>query len=543
MQGRSSEHRAVARADELAGDDDRLVIPGYEIIAKLSSGGMGEILLAHRRSSYGFGKLFAIKTMRSDKLRRKDLRAMFLDEARLVARLDHPAVAQVYDFGEVEDTMYFAMEYVAGITFRKLIRTKEIPLPPAICARLIADACLGLHAAHELTDIQGHPLHVVHRDVSPVNLMLTYQGSVKLLDFGIAMMREREAPATAVGVLKGKLAYMSPEQRLGLPVDRRTDVYSASIVLYELLTRKRLFSGDGDFLVNWVDLTKNVAPPSTLVGPLPAGLDEILLKGLSYDAGDRFQDMRQLATELERVFDDARGETLHTFSERELRTQRVDHTNRMLALMTSSSGAHVGPMWSPEMTSPLTDSVSIEELSASGSSDGSFFPPPRSPSSASASSEVEQMATVQVDLPPLEETARERPAHIVAPQDPSEADFNEETVRVDPEFFVAHHDTVPTPSVVEPTPDESIAVEPTGDELISVDVDVADWASDAPVRPPRPRPERRLLDLVPIWPIVLSLIGGAAIVSAWLLIAQRHPSRVRASQPPARSAGATTPTR
>jgi eukaryotic-like serine/threonine-protein kinase len=308
-------------------------IPGFELIAKLSSGGMGDILLAHRKSSHGFEKLFAIKTIRGDKLYRPDVRAMFLDEARLLARLDHPSIAQVYDFGEADGTLYLAMEYVAGVTFGTLIKDTSIRLSPAVACRLVADVCWGLHTAHELRGADGELLGVVHRDVSPVNLLVTYSGGVKIIDFGIALMREREAPVTAVGVLKGKPSYMAPEQRHGERPDRRTDVYAACIVLYELLTRQKLFYVDITTPLTLDEMAARVGPPSRIAGLLPKGLDEIVLKGLAIEPRDRFQDARALKVALEAVIADVKGDTIQDFAEAELKSRREAHERLLKSLL------------------------------------------------------------------------------------------------------------------------------------------------------------------------------------------------------------------
>src|SRR5262249_40342824 len=157
------------------------------------------------------------------------------------ARLNHPGVATVHDFGEELNTLYMVMEYVAGLAFRDVF---ELRPPPAVAARAIAEACRGLHAAHELRDLSGTPLGLVHRDVSPDNLMLGYDGHVKVIDFGIALIKNRQAPVTEFGTVKGKPPYMSPEQVKNDAMDRRSDVFSLAVVLWEMLTNRSLFEGD-----------------------------------------------------------------------------------------------------------------------------------------------------------------------------------------------------------------------------------------------------------------------------------------------------------
>lgn len=303
-----------------------LSIAGFDILAKLSSGGMGDVLLARRRGAHGFEKLLAIKTIRGDLTRRPDIRAMFLDEARLSARLDHPTIAQVYDFGEDGDTLYLAMEYVPGIAFNKLLIKLGGALPPVLAMRMVAEVCRGLHAAHELRDLDGTALDVVHRDVTPGNLMFAFDGHTKILDFGIAFMKNRESPDTVVGEVKGKPSYMAPEQLRGQAPDRRADVYSVSVVLHELLTGRKLFTRETVVATVLAVETHAVAPPSAIVGPLPAGLDDIVLKGLERHPEDRFPDARAMAVALERaVAQQPDAESLETFVETALAADREAH--------------------------------------------------------------------------------------------------------------------------------------------------------------------------------------------------------------------------
>jgi serine/threonine protein kinase len=318
----------------VSGDHRRLVeIPGIEVVAKLGSGGMGDVLLARKRSSHGFEKLLAVKTIRSDRIQDEQGRAMFLDEARLVARIDHPAVMQVHDFGEADGIFYLTMEYISGMTFRELIDDGAIRLDPLVCARLVAEACWGLHAAHELTDLSGRPLGVVHRDVTPENLILTYSGRVKIVDFGIALMRERTAPVTQVGFVRGKPSYMAPEQRNGTAIDRRTDIYALALVMYELLTKKPLFRTAQVLDSGIAELARNVPAPSIEMTGVPKALDEIVLRGLAEDPKDRFGSAREMALALEALLSAAGSETLQAFADRELARHRAEHDARMAAML------------------------------------------------------------------------------------------------------------------------------------------------------------------------------------------------------------------
>ncbi len=222
-------------------------IGDYEILSALKSGGMGDVLLARRHGPAGFEQLCAVKTVRAELAATPVARAMFLDEARLLARLSHPGIAQIIDFGEASGVAFMVMEYVPGMSFRGL---SDKAAPPAVVCQAVAQACRGLHAAHELRDlIDGHLLGVVHRDISPDNLMLGYDARVKVLDFGIALVRGRQAPVTELGTLKGKPPYMSPEQLKNHALDRRSDVFSIAVVLWELLAREPLFRGDSIYAV------------------------------------------------------------------------------------------------------------------------------------------------------------------------------------------------------------------------------------------------------------------------------------------------------
>jgi len=322
------------------GQTGRLQIADYQVLTRISSGGMGDVLLVRRSGVHGFEKLAAIKIVRSNMPNFAEMRTMFLDEARLMARLNHPVIAQVYDFGEEANRLYLVMEYVPGISFDALIDRRP---PPVIAARAMADVCLGLHAAHRLTDLSGRPLGVVHRDVSPQNLMLNFDGCVKILDFGIALMRDRETRATQHGQIKGKPAYMAPEQLKNQPMDHRTDIFAASVVLYELLTGHRLFVGDNVYAVAKSIEESIIVPPSHLVGVLPPGLDEVVMKGLERRPEDRFQSALDMAQELANLVSKTEGETLEHFATHALAQDRIKHLEWLQQVISGTvEAAEVG---------------------------------------------------------------------------------------------------------------------------------------------------------------------------------------------------------
>jgi len=295
----------------------------YEILHELKSGGMGAVLLGRRRGPGAFAQLVAVKTIRADLAEATQARAMFLDEAAILARISHPGIATVHDFGEEAGTLYMVMEYVAGTSFRGLV---ELGLPPLIAAQAIAEAARALHAVHEARDHAGHAMGVVHRDISPDNLMLGFDGHVKVIDFGIALVRNRQAAVTEFGTIKGKPPYMSPEQLKNESMDRRTDVFSLGVVLHELLTGTPLFDGDSIYAVARAVEHQAIVPPSVARGaPLPNGLDAAVMGALARDVSQRTSTAAQLADALEHVIAHANEETIETWTERELAAPREAH--------------------------------------------------------------------------------------------------------------------------------------------------------------------------------------------------------------------------
>ncbi|MCE9578250.1 MAG: protein kinase, partial [Deltaproteobacteria bacterium] len=266
----------------------------YELVRFLASGGMARIYLARVSGVGGFERHVVLKTVRPERIEDDAYLAMFLDEARLLATLHHQHVAQVYEVGVADDGTYFlAMEYVHGETLRSVLgRAKKtgvrVPLDFALTA--VCAAASGLHHAHDRRGTDGQPLSIVHRDVSPSNVIAGYDGSVKLIDFGIAKAAARST-VTQTGYVKGKAGYMSPEQALGYPVDRRTDVFALGIVLYELTTQKRAFRAATEHESVQRMVRGQVTAPSKIVPGFPPELEDIILTALEVDPDDRFGDV------------------------------------------------------------------------------------------------------------------------------------------------------------------------------------------------------------------------------------------------------------
>jgi len=274
----------------------------YDILMEMAMGGMATLYLARIGGLEGFEKLVALKRIHDQLTCEEQFTEMFLDEARIAAKIHHPNVATVFDMGRVEGKLYLAMEYVHGEPLNRLVGTSirhDGGLTWHHGMRIVADAAAGLHAAHELTDASGDLLGVVHRDVSPHNILISYDGHVKVIDFGIAYAAERLA-STNTGTVKGKAAYMSPEQTMALPVDRRSDVFSLGIILWEVVLQQRLFRQDSE-AATLLKIRDGVVPkPRTILPDLPPEVEEIIVKALAYEPEDRYQTAADLGEALDR---------------------------------------------------------------------------------------------------------------------------------------------------------------------------------------------------------------------------------------------------
>ncbi len=281
----------------------------YTLVRRLARGGMGEVLLATQRGPDGFERRVAIKRILPQVSANRDFVTMFLDEARLVASFTHPNIVQIFDFGKIKRTYYLAMEYLQGASLNLVLRRSArrrqmIPIGHAV--KLVSQACLGLDYAHNYTSEQGAPLNLIHRDVSPHNLMLTYDGVVKLLDFGVAKAKSNVYETRGVS-LKGKIAYMSPEQiRAKGELDRRSDIFSLGIVLYELLTLKPPFPGQSDYEYMDAIVKRSPVDPREFNQDVDARLAEIVLRTLEKDPADRYPTARELVIDLEQFLVDRR---------------------------------------------------------------------------------------------------------------------------------------------------------------------------------------------------------------------------------------------
>ncbi len=278
----------------------------YRLCYRIASGGMASMYLARAHGPGGYEKLVALKRIHPHLAEHQAFVEMFLDEARIAARITHPSVCPVVEFGEEKGTYYIAMEYVVGETLGRVLRALsesperlEAPSHPALVASIIAGIAEGLHAAHELKGDDGKPLGVVHRDVSPQNLFVAYDGTVRIVDFGIARATGK-LHQTSTGTVKGKYAYMSPEQCRGQDVDRRGDVWALGVVLWELVTGRRLFRRPNDVETIFAVVSSPIPRPSDVRPGVPAELENVIMRALAREVGDRYPTARELGRDLNR---------------------------------------------------------------------------------------------------------------------------------------------------------------------------------------------------------------------------------------------------
>jgi serine/threonine protein kinase len=272
-----------------------------ELVLRIGRGGMATVWVARELGPGAKGeRLVAVKAMLAELADEPEFVRMFIDEVRLVRSIRHPNVVDVYEVGESRGVMWMSMEWVEGESLHTIIAEagKRRAIPPEMAVRIIADVAAGVHAAHELRDSSGVPRAVVHRDISPHNILIGTNGGIKLVDFGVAKALGRVSESTRAGQLKGKFGYMSPEQALGKPVDRRSDLFSLGIVLFELTTSRRLFRGESDVETLKLVISGQVPRPSTVDPSYPPDLERIVLRALEREPRLRYQSAAEFEHEL-----------------------------------------------------------------------------------------------------------------------------------------------------------------------------------------------------------------------------------------------------
>ncbi len=290
----------------------------YTLTRKLATGGMAELFLAKVQGAEGFERDLVVKRILPHFSEDADFVKMFIDEASLTSKLQHQNIVQIYDFDVVDQQYYIAMEYIDGEDLQNLIKdgnASRMPLSVAQCVAITMELAKGLHYAH-MKEHRGKPLNIIHRDISPHNAMVSYNGEVKLMDFGIAKAAERSTK-TQAGMVKGKVAYMSPEQARGKPLDGRSDLFALAIMLWEMLGNKRLFLRSNDFETLTAVLKETPARPSSLRPEVDQELDDIIMTALEKDREHRQKNVEEFDRELTRWYyknvQDLEAASLRTF--------------------------------------------------------------------------------------------------------------------------------------------------------------------------------------------------------------------------------------
>ncbi len=272
----------------------------YVLLEKIATGGMAELLKAKITGEHGFEKILAVKKIHSHFKSEQDMLSAFIDEARLAAQLQHQNIVQVVDFGHVNGDYFIAMEYLDGLDLATILRMATLsgaPLAIAHALYIVAKVCDGLHYAHFLKDGDGQPLNIVHRDISPANIFITHNGEIKVIDFGIARAASHNR-LTVAGSLKGKIRYMAPEQTIAGKIDRRVDIYAIGAMLYEILSGRPLFKGNGVEILELVKLG-HFTPPEQAIPNQAADLYRLLHKSLAADPEKRYPSCLAMLTDIE----------------------------------------------------------------------------------------------------------------------------------------------------------------------------------------------------------------------------------------------------
>ncbi len=280
----------------------------YQVLGALASGGMADVWLAKVSGPAGFDKLVVVKTIRPGLAQEPGFVDMFFNEARVAAALNHPNCVQIFDVGSDEGTAYIAMEFIDGFSLGRLLKRasdRQRPVPLPVVVRIVMDAAAGLEYAHGLADLKGKPMRLVHRDVSLDNILVSFVGQTKVVDFGIAKALTAQSPteSTRTGTVKGKHGYMAPEYLLGKAIDGRADLFGLGVVLYRITTGSRPFSGPTDASITNAVLHFEPVPPRKVNPELPPAVEAVVLRALRKDPSERFENARAMRKALERSVD------------------------------------------------------------------------------------------------------------------------------------------------------------------------------------------------------------------------------------------------
>ncbi|MBX3217468.1 MAG: protein kinase [Labilithrix sp.] len=330
----------------------------YELLVPIARGGMARVWAARQHGQRGFQKLVAIKTILPHLAEEPEFERMFLDEARIASGVHHPNVCEIYELGDDQRTLYLAMEWVSGDSLSRLLRAngKTEALDARVVARIVADACAGVHAAHELTDDDGRVLNVVHRDLSPHNVLLTADGVAKVCDFGVAKALGQLHEQTSAGQLKGKISYMAPEQVTGAAVDRRSDVFSLGCLLYEATTGVRPFKGEQDHMIMHAILNGELAPPTSFIRSYPPDLERIVLRALAHQPILRYPTAERMRFALEEFLTKGQLVTQSNVAQA-VRTRLGEQLERRKERIKQASSLAEQTGWDPANAGSTRDAV------------------------------------------------------------------------------------------------------------------------------------------------------------------------------------------
>jgi hypothetical protein len=489
-----------------------VMLDRYEVLCAIARGGMANVWLGRLRGKHGFERHVAIKTILPEYALDTNFQTMFLEEARIASGIDHPNVAKTLDLGEHHDALYLVMEYVDGDSLarvRKQLERMGVPMPLPLLLRILSDVCAGLHAAHELLGSDGVQLGVVHRDVSPPNVLIATNGAVKVIDFGVAKARDRLAEETGAGLAKGKARYMAPEQAMGRAIDRRADVYSVGAIAYEMFEHVGPYDGANDMarihaLITGGAITKMASSP-------PPAVQAFILRALSRDPGSRFQTCADLRDAIEAAMTAARlratSEDVAKFLA-EKTGSRIEERHSLVKMALDAAGER-------ERFRKLLDGVPAyhaREQSSSGIKNAPAFSPEESnleTLSASALSVISNSISTAAALP-----VRNASDSAVEPaRDASDSAVKPEPLLADLPGRIAEARDA-SDSAVEPARDApDSAVEPEGDAAPEVDERASERrpASDFSRESGAPPPARRRAGLYAIGGFAaLALVIGAA---------------------------------
>jgi serine/threonine protein kinase len=428
----------------------------YLLLDRIALGGMAEIYRAKSLGVEGFERIVVLKRILPQLAEDAEFVQMFVHEAKIAVQLSHANICPIYELGKIGATHFIAMEYVWGRDLREILRRFKMlgqPMPPPMAAWITCKILEALDYAHRKRDAEGRPLAIIHRDISPQNILVSYEGLVKLIDFGIAKAAGR-ATQTQAGVIKGKLGYMSPEQIMGRPIDHRSDIFATSGVLHEALTGEKLFSGNNDIEIIDKVRQADVPPPSSLASHVPPQLDQIVLRGLARDPNDRYQTAGEMQEALMYYIASMRPPFGTSALSRWMKAEFQHEMNEERAhLEKLSSVAQPGQSVAaskPRAAAPVPEhfeevSGMVEEVSMLLRVD-----------------EVE--ASIAIDMPDLDAIA---PRESAAPEDPlAQFEPEPESARQAPKVEAWHEESVPPPEptyaevaqapVSQPPPDTSV---------------------------------------------------------------------------------------